>query len=198
MQKKFFTSDWHTGEVPENVPYFPATHSYLRPQRTDVLISQWIQTCHEKVDSSDTLYFLGDMAIQLTDLEVYKDLPACHKVLVMGDKEYASKHFREEQFLEEIKKLDIFNEIIKNGEVRVGEVDWFMSHKPTDCLLQEKPALCGHVHGIWRTQAMKNGQPIINVGVDAWFGLVSEDFVIHQYNAITKGYYDRDARIDLW
>jgi hypothetical protein len=75
-----------------------------------------------------------------------------------------------------------------------------MAHKPVDLMgyAQHMPSLCGHVHGIWRTQCMPNGEPIINVGIDAWGGLVSEKFILHQYDAITKGYYDQNARVDQW
>ncbi|MDR0607221.1 MAG: hypothetical protein LBG52_02460 [Candidatus Peribacteria bacterium] len=198
MLRKFFTADWHAGEVLENVPFFPGTHSYLRPQRTDVLIQQWLKECHEKITTEDTLYFLGDLALQLADLEVYQELPPCHKVLIMGDKEYDNKSFTQEAFVEKVKKLQLFDEVIKEDSVIIGDQKWIMAHKPTDCFAVGIPALCGHVHGIWRTQQMANGQPIINVGIDAWHCLVGEEFILHQYDAIIQNYYDRNAKTSLW
>jgi hypothetical protein len=44
---------------------------------------------------------------------------------------------------------------------------------------------------------MPNGQPIINVGIDAWGGLVSEKFIAHQYDAVTK-HYDDEASPARW
>lgn len=195
---KYFTSDWHAGEVPEAVPFFPGTHSFLRPSRTDILVQKWIEDCHQKIQPEDTLYFLGDLAINLTDLNVYSQLPQCHKILILGDKEYKNKNFTQEEFIATIKELNIFDEIMMNTTIQIGKEDFFVSHMPTDCLSQEKPSLCGHVHGVWRTQAMPNRNPIINVGIDAWGCIVTEEFIAHQFDAIIKGFYDRNCRVDEW
>ncbi|MDR0860509.1 MAG: hypothetical protein LBO09_06120 [Candidatus Peribacteria bacterium] len=198
MAKKFFTADWHAGEVLENIPSLRATHSYLRPARTDTLIEQWIQECWGKLTSEDTLFFLGDMALRLEDWQVYKALPPCKKILIMGDKEYKSKFFSQEEFLEEIGKLDLFEKISISDSVEVNGRHWTMGHVPTSLFANQTPILCGHVHDIWRSQMTPQGFPIINVGIDAWHCLVSEEFIQHQYDALTKGYYDGEARVDLW
>jgi calcineurin-like phosphoesterase family protein len=193
MAKKYFTADWHNGEQ-----QLQNAHSFLRPRSTEVMIKEWLSICEEKISPDDTFYFLGDLAITLEDIKIYKQLPQCRKILVMGDKEYANKNFTYAQFWDRVKCLDIFDEIHMNMTLKIGDIDLFASHKPTDCLDQPLPALCGHIHGIWRTQQMPNKQPIINVGVDAWGGLVTEEFILHQYNAVTKGYYDENAFSTKW
>lgn len=197
----WFTSDWHAGETADKVGYFPETHSFLRLQSTDILVKEWIQECNKKITPKDTLYFVGDMAITLNDLDIYKELPACTKVLVLGDKEYANKNFTKEEFMKRIHELDIFHIICQKTGVVIDEKLYFISHKPSDCVTHggsHTPAICGHVHGVWRTQRMPNQQPIINVGIDAWHCLVSEEYITHQTNAILKNYYDDSCIVDQW
>ena len=192
MSRIFLTSDWHSGEQPTH-----NTHSFLRPRTTVLMVAQWLEQCREVIKAEDTLIFLGDLGITLDDLAMYTNLPSCHKVLVLGDKEYANKNFDKASFLAENQRLGIFNTVIENTVMEIAGREYFLSHKPTDCLAQPLPALCGHVHGIWRSAKMPNGQPIINVGIDAWGGLVSEAFIEHQYNAISK-FYDLDAFPAQW
>lgn len=187
MGKAYLTSDWHSGEEPT-----PHTHSFLRPRATVLMVAEWLKQCREVIKQEDTFIFLGDVGITIDDLAVYRSLPPCHKVLVLGDKEYANKNFDKASFLTENQRLGIFDTVVENTVMEIAGREYFLSHKPTDCLKQPLPALCGHVHGIWRSAKMPNRQPIINVGIDAWGGLVSEDFIEHQYNAISK-FYDINA-----
>lgn len=187
MAKTYLTSDWHVGEQPTS-----NTHSYLRPQPTKMMVSGWILQCYQLLRPEDTLIFLGDIGITLADLVIYLGLPECRKVLILGDKEYNNKNFDKATFLEHVSRLEIFHTIQENMVMEIAGREYFLSHKPLDCLNQPRPALCGHIHGIWRSAKMPNGQPIINVGIDAWGGLVKEEFIEHQYNAITK-HYDANA-----
>jgi calcineurin-like phosphoesterase family protein len=190
----FFTSDLHVGEAQT-----PNTHSFLRPRPTDVMVDELFAQCRALIAPDDTLVIVGDVGITLADLPAYRLLPPCRKILILGDKEYASKHFSKYEFLVESQRLNIFDEVVSNVLVVVDGVSYFVSHKPTDCLTQDRPAICGHIHGIWRTARMPNGQPIINVGMDAWCGgVVTEAFITHQYNCVTKGYYDRNAHPADW
>ncbi len=190
----FFTADIHVGEA-----RLPNTGSYLRPRPTNVMVHELFAQCHQLIKPNDTLVIVGDVGITLADLKVYRELPRCYKVLVLGDKEYASKHFTQDQFLAENQRLRIFDEVVTSTLVVVGGVSYFVSHKPTDCLKQERSALCGHVHGMWRTARMPNSQPIINVGMDAWCGgVVTEAFITHQYNCVTKGHYDVNCHPADW
>jgi len=192
MAKKYLTSDWHIGEKST-----PNTHSFLRPRPTELMVAEWMKQCREMVQGADILFFLGDVGITLDDLAVCRFLPDCHKILILGDKEYSNKNFDKATFLAENKRLGIFDTVVENTIVDIAGREYFLSHKPTDCLEQPLPALCGHIHGIWRSARMPTGQPIINVGIDAWGGLVTEDFVEHQYNAITK-FYDVNAFPAQW
>lgn len=194
MSRQHFTSDWHAGELQA-----PHTHSYLRPRPTTAVIGMTLGQCVDVIEPGHTLCFVGDLGIQLTDLEVYRQLPRCRKVLVLGDKEYANKNFSRDQFMAKIQELGIFDEIVEDTTVTIGGIEYFVSHKPLDCIAKAngRPALCGHIHGIWRSAKMPNGQPIINVGIDAWGGLVSEEFIAHQHTAVTK-HYDDNAFPAQW
>ena len=188
----YFTSDWHIGEKPA-----PNTPSFLRPEPTEVMAERWLAQCHQLLKPGDDLYFLGDLAVTPESLNFYRRLPKGLLIfLVCGDKE---ANIKEELYADGIYG-GIFDNIYSRVSLTIGNTFWIAMHKPEDILddCGDRPALCGHVHGIWRTQCMPNGQPIINVGIDAWGGLVSEEHIMHQYDAITKGYYDRNARVDLW
>lgn len=188
----YFTADWHAGEA-----RMPNTHSFLRPHDTPVMVEMWLKQCWELLHEEDTLVFVGDLAITLDDLEVYRRLPKCKKILVLGDKEYANKNFTLEEFMKRIKELQIFDEVVKETVVEVREIQFFLSHKPSECLSSGTAAVCGHVHGIWRTSRMPNGMPIVNVGIDAWGGLVSEEMLLHQYGAVLR-HYDEETFPQDW
>jgi calcineurin-like phosphoesterase family protein len=161
MARKYLTSDWHIGEKPT-----PNTHSFLRPRPTELMVPEWIEQCRMLLQAEDTLIFLGDVGITFDDLAVCLDLPGCRKLLILGDKEYSNKNFDKDAFLAENKRLGIFDTIAENAVIEVAGREYFLSHKPVDCLKQPLPALCGHIHGIWRSTRMPNGQPIINVGIN--------------------------------
>lgn len=189
--KYWFTADWHNGEIQA-----PHTHSFLRPKPTDIMVLRWLEEVIEKVKPEDTIVFVGDLGIELKDYEFYKLLPPCKKYLVLGDKEYNSKHFTEQQCLEYIESLNVFTVIEREMILNIHNQNFQISHKPSDCFETPLPAICGHIHGIWRTQKMNNGFPIINVGIDSWGQIVSEELLMHQYNAVAKGYYDHEAYIN--
>lgn len=192
MAKKWFTSDWHAGEVAA-----PQNHSFCRPRPTNIMIMEWIKECRAKLTPDDELWFVGDLGLQLSDLPIYKKLPECHKILVLGDKEYNNVHFSQQEFAREEASLHLFDEVHRFHHVEIDGIQFFVAHKPEDCMNVNSPALCGHIHGIWRTQKMNNGQPIINVGIDAWHQLVSEELIMHQYHAVMKAYYDGNCFINL-
>lgn len=193
----YFTSDWHIGEEQN-----PCTHSYLRPYPTSIMVQYWLQQCHERLKPEDELVFVGDVGITLADLGVLRSLPECEKILVLGDKETNSAHFTLSEYEVRNRELGIFNSVTDTLTLEINGRDYFVAHKPEDCLpycaSENMAAICGHVHGIWRTQRLPNGLPIINVGIDAWGGLVSEDFIDHQYDCVTKGYYDVNCFAQDW
>jgi len=185
----YFTADWHIGEAQT-----PNTHSFLRPRPTEVMVEEWLLHCSEVLKPEDRLICLGDMILELEHFAALGALPKCQtKLLVLGDKEHRHNHLA---LLEKAQAAG-FTAVVNTWTLPIAGRDWFLSHKPSDCFGQALPALCGHVHGIWRSSQMPNGQPIINVGIDAWGGLVSEECITHQYTAITK-HYDTDASPARW
>ena len=196
----YFTSDWHIGELAAQ-----NTHSLLRPKPTEIMANSWLTQCHRTLEPHDTLYILGDLAITLDDLWFYGRLPKCNKHIILGDKETNST-FTTFEWGRELTAIQLAHDpencwcVSKYWEVDIDGISFCLTHKPVDCMgfALAKPGICGHVHGIWRTQCMPNGESIINVSIDAWGGIVSEEMIIHQYNAIKKGYYDKNARVDQW
>jgi len=162
------------------------------------MVQEWIADCYEKIGPDDELIMLGDMVITLDDLVILTKLPKCKLVtLVLGDKE---KALGWDNLVDTCFELGIIDFFIETSASRVNDRVFYFAHEPTVCIdgAGDRPAICGHVHGIWRTARMPNGQPIINVGIDAWGGLVSEEMIAHQYDCVTKGYYDINCFPQDW
>lgn len=193
VKKSWFTSDWHNGEAQT-----PNTHSFLRPYPTAQMVYNWLNQIYIKVPKGDRIVFVGDVAIQLNDLRlVFDGLKDYDVVLILGDKETGEKNYKYSDFVD-FMNLNYPNiPVYDDMTVTINDRLYFVSHKPEDCLKQNLPSLCGHIHGIWRTAQMPNGEAIINVSADAWGGIVSEEFIDHQYNAITK-FYDVNAKPYNW
>lgn len=193
----YFTSDWHIGEKSA-----PDTPSYLRPRPTDLMVREWLLECHQSIKPDDTFVFLGDIGLTINDVGLLHLLPDCHRILVLGNKETDNPNFKLSEFLELNDQLNIFDEVTNELELSVGDQSYYLSHKPVDCVLNtggtDQPALCGHIHGMWRTQRMPNGQPIINVGIDAWHRLVSEELIAHQYTSVMERAYDVNCFPSNW
>ncbi len=204
---KYFTSDWHIGD-----PWAPNTRSFLRPYPTHVMAERWLEQCGELLKSGDELYILGDLAASFKDLDFYYGLSAFELGdnrrihILCGNKETDGELFTLEEMNQRLQFLfgkdDPSMLEISTGTqfVEIGGKGFRMAHKPEDLFgfAAPMPSLCGHVHGIWRTQCLPNGMPIINVGIDAWGGLVSEAMILHECEAIVNGHYDKNARVDLW
>lgn len=190
--KRLFTADWHANELPA-----PHTHSFLRGDNTNNIIKKLIAKINEI--NPEEVVFVGDVSVDIQGFEILKKInPKIRLVLIIGDKESSSRNYSF-QDLKASGALDIFAEVCESKIININGIDFAVAHKPVDVLDFEGPSLCGHVHGIWRTQKKPNGQPIINVGMDAWsLEPVSEEWIMHQYGAVTKGYYDKNALVCEW
>lgn len=192
----YFTSDWHLDD--ENTP-----GSY-RSQPTRKLAEGWMEDCHRTIHKDDTLCLLGDMASTLEGWKFYDNLPDCALHVMFGECEDGIANFAEkipEILVRHSDRLTLSG--YHSSEVdftRIGNEYWRMSYYPTQLLgfATAMPSVCGYVHGIWRTQCLPNGMLIINVGIDAWHQLVSEDYLRLEKHAIDEGYYDCNVRVDLW
>lgn len=196
--RNFWTADWHLNEASA-----PHTHSFLRPFQpnpNENLLDKLYGL--KDLTEYDTLYHLGDVAVDIEGwkycVEFMKNIP-CKKVLIQGDKELSNKNCSWEEI--EPYAKECFDEILYTGILNLSFGDVLLVHKPVDGLLNlpESPIICGHIHGSARVQkfAVQNNRPIINVGIDAWcYQIVSEERLEHQYNALTKGYYDDNVFIN--
>lgn len=188
---KYFTSDWHINELSA-----PNTHTFLRPK--DFNLGLPANLIWPKFQPEDEFYFLGDMAIDLDGLEfgckwVSENVP-CKKIFVVGDKETANKNFKDDDALEIINKY--FDDWEYGCCVTLGTAELLVSHRPVDLRFTTKNGLVGHIHGVARVLKTKDNRALINVGIDAWcFQIVSEERILHQIDAATKGYYDENCFI---
>ena len=124
MGKQFFTADWHAGED---------DFTLLREESNKNLLEKWLKECHRKISSDDTLYLIGDLAISLNDLNIYKELPKCNKILILGNKEYDCEFASQKEISEKLQSINVFNQIEKNMIIECQGMKRFLAHKPEDC-----------------------------------------------------------------
>lgn len=196
---KFFTADWHLDDE-----YVPGSHTFLRPKPTNILAQEWFDECRRLIKPDDELYLLGDMVSHVQALKMLDDLPDCRIFILRGNREQKIANFEDEVFKRLVRRRNRVAIVGDNDQciydVDIGQTSWRISHKPVNLLgfALAKPSLCAHVHGTWRTQCLPDGEPIINVGIDAWGRLVTEEIIAHEYRAVERGYYDINVRVDLW
>lgn len=180
----FFSADLHVGESPAK-----GNPSYYRPLPPEFYQQQFLDQCRQ-IQPTDKLYLVGDLVTRLEHLAFYNRLPECNLYIFLGNKEKKLPNF-----ISEAKQILAHYaghlEIIPDWqEIEVSGRLWRIGHRPEAIAGLEPalPCICGHVHGFWRTRQLKNGQPIINVGVDAWdHALVTEEFINLQYEGVMNG-----------
>lgn len=181
----FFSADLHVGENPAR-----GNPSYYRPLPPEFYQQQFLDQCHRQIRHTDKLYLVGDLVTELKYLEFYNQLPDCDLCIFLGNKEQRIPNFLTEAKRILAHHLDRLELVPDWRAVEISGRLWRIGHRPEEIAGLEPalPCICGHVHGFWRTRQLKNGQPIINVGVDAWdHALVTEEFVNLQYEGIMNG-----------
>lgn len=173
---KYFTSDTHFGD--ERLNLFHRDLLELTSSQIDVII---YDNLYKKITENDTLYHLGDVALDESKLMYIKMLRG-KKILIRGNYDMEDKI--EQNLLEEC-----FDEIYDELEIEIGGIKFHLNHFPNKCIDKEM-SLSGHVHGLWKVQPN-----MINVGTDCWhFQPVSEEKILFTYNAI-KNHYDDNVFI---
>ncbi len=187
---KFFSADLHVGEKPA-----PGNPSYYRWGPPEAFQRHFLEICHQQIKNQhDELYLVGDLVTSSENLAFYDQLPDCALYIICGNKEKRIPNFTENalKFLPQHReKTKIATDAM---QVEINSRVWRLIHRPEDALKYPTllPTLCGHEHGFWRTKALPGGEPIINVGVDAWCGnLVNEQFIDLQYRGVTSGRFNR-------
>lgn len=171
----YFTSDTHFGDKRLELYHRDLVFN------THNLIDTYIKVrWNNIVRRDDTVYHLGDVAMDEKSLGILNDLNG-KKILILGnyDKEFYRKGL-----------LDpYFETILHSSMIQLGDYSINLVHEPTSA--QENIFnLVGHIHGLWQVQ--KN---MINVSTDAWhFSPVSEELILWKINAIEK-YYDQNVFI---
>lgn len=166
----YFTADTHFGDDRLNL-----YHRDLLFDNVELVDDYMKLKWNQIVRRDDTVYHLGDVAMNEKSLEVVKELNG-KKILILGNYDRDIDQDILRKYFDNILKTKMFE--LKNGETV------HLVHEPTECQ-QVTLNICGHIHGLWQVQ-----RNTINVGVDAWnFTPVSEDLIIWKINAIRK-YYD--------
>lgn len=201
----YFSSDWHLGEEKYTEQGYP-THSYL----SNLSVSEKINLCKKLVSDlpeNSKIYFLGDAIVDPNYLHVFIDMfkKQSNKIFILGDKEYQTLPIKYNLPVEETIRNLVKGgwEVVYDTTININGNKSLLTHKPLDAKkklvngnIEADMVICGHIHGIWRTQKMDI--PFLNVGIDAWCNqLVSLEWVNYQYDAVDKGYYDGNCFINL-
>lgn len=109
----------------------------------------------------DTLYFLGDFTMRGEDhykwFKSTLDKITCRKIFILGNHDK----------LKPFKYVELGFESVHTSLVLDK---YFLAHDPAllAAMPKEYTMLCGHVHGLFKTQKDSQGRLVINVGVDVW------------------------------
>jgi len=172
----FFTSDTHFGDDRLNL-YGRDLLFDTKEEIDEYIIRRW----NDVVSEGDTVYHLGDVAMNEDSLKSVKRLNG-KKILVKGN--YDTK-------IKDEVLLLYFDEICDNKVLSVekdgDELELYLNHYPVKAKA-DYFNIVGHIHGLWRVQ-----RNMINVGCDAWhFTPISMEQVLFVHNAIDK-FYDMNV-----
>jgi calcineurin-like phosphoesterase family protein len=175
MSRIFFTADQHFGD--DRFHIFPRPFFDL-PVAHGRLVYEW----NHIVSSHDTVYVVGDFAIQEKYIRIANRLNG-HKILIKGNYDKLADSAYEPYFDKVVNYIDI------NLEAKDGsDIPCRVQHFPARSI-PDRFNIVGHVHGAWRVQ--KN---MLNVGVDVhFFQPISDEQVAFFYKAICEFYDD-----DVW
>lgn len=170
---KYFTSDWHLNEnrIKDFNPFFRPFESIEEQNRTI------IENVNKFVREDDTLYVLGDVAIDIDGVSLLDGINCRNLVLIAGNYDVDK--------LDELKRY--FSDIKEEMDLAVGNLQCYLNHYPVNHV-KDRFNIVGHIHSLWKVKPN-----MVNVGVDAWhFRPVSENEIMFIHNAINN-YYDENV-----
>jgi len=130
MACMWFCSDWHLGHANMAKKYRGYNDVV---DHDEYFIAQWLNN----VSKRDTVYCLGDMALDHDSFNIYSELPAEKKILVLGNHD-----------LERGVHSTFVNRIFDDLEGCVKYKEFWLTHMPMHPVeLHGKINLHGHVHG---------------------------------------------------
>lgn len=193
--KTFFTSDWHLGEKKA-----PNTWAYHRdfdsPEDMNHTI---IQKVNRYVGEKDTLYVLGDVAVNLEAEKWLSQINCKNLILIQGEKDQSAEmHGMLSQYFSAIYEAPT---LVHN----LNDLTFVVGHKPSDVkkLMEQQIfdlrfvkksedffGLHGHIH---RAKACGASRNALNVSCDLWdYVPLSLERIMHLHGAVTK-YWDGEV-----
>lgn len=138
------------------------------------------------VGPEDTLYVIGDVAIDENWLSNIKSIKCAKKILVKGNYDRLPDEVYKRYFDEVCEQIGLLSVMDPMRETK-EPLDLHLVHYPSKGI-ERAFNICGHVHGAWKVQ--KN---MLNVGVDNFhFRPVPLEKVFFYYRAISH-FYDQDV-----
>jgi calcineurin-like phosphoesterase family protein len=150
----YFSSDFHFSHA--NILEY-CSRPFKDAQEMDYVILKNFSI----LKPEDTLYFLGDFTMRGEDhykwFQSTLSRITCRKIFILGNHDK----------LKSFKYVELGFESVHTSLI----VDkYFLAHDPAllSAMPKEYIMLCGHVHGLFKTQTDSQGRVVINVGVDVW------------------------------
>ena len=170
----FFTSDWHLNEKRITPAFNPFFRPFLSIEEQNEII---INNVNAMVGENDTLYHLGDVAMDLAGVALMDRIKCQNRVLIIGN--------YDDDKIDALKEhIDI---VVPRLEVEINGQIYHLNHYPTK-IKPRMMNIVGHIHGLWKVQPST-----INVGVDAWnYKPLTEADIKFVTTAIEK-FYDNDV-----
>lgn len=181
---KYFTAGLNIGETrkPSNPSYYRHTNFQW----------QFLQQCHGLLRPEDELFLIGNLAVSAQDLAFYDHLPPCKLRIFPGDAEAEISDFASTVHAKLSQHAADLEIITGDCYVMIAGAGWRIDYdsRKLNSFSCPMPSICGDGYGLWRVRQLLNGEPIVNVDVDAWGGqLVSEEYLYRQRENVMDGLY---------
>ena len=122
-----------------------------------------IRNHNERVQPTDTVFFLGDFCFKNTK----------------GGKEGEGALDKAEHYIQQLNGRFVFikgnhdgnnslKTCIEGAVINLGGRDIYLTHRPQDYESNIKLNFVGHVHDLWKTKKLKKGNILVNVSCDVW------------------------------
>ena len=169
----FYTSDWHLNEkrIFDFNPFFRPFKSV--EEQNQVIINN----CNSIVGEGDTLYHIGDVAMDEEGVMMMDKIKCKRRILIIGN--------YDEDKLPILSQY--FDELLTELNIAINSRSYYVNHYPVNSD-PERMNLVGHIHGLWKVQPN-----MINVSCDAWnYEPLDEKRINFVTTAIEK-YYDKNV-----
>lgn len=185
MNNIWFSSDHHWSD--NNA----LKYRYRPFENIEEMNIKMVELWNKYVQPEDTVYYLGDFAVNDEDIEKYKSLLNGNFILVVGNHDYKRDRKILEKCFNEIHDEPFILTLDKELDVHNEGNELWIAHYPLQ-RHEKLYSVVGHIHNLWQI-----AKGMINIGVDAWnFRPVSLNQVLDSRHSELVGHWDANVYPD--